>query len=266
VSAIISFNYLGLATSPDFGQVALKIGVPNSELYTEIEALTRYGGRHICRCHDSDLELGAMLLERLIPGRDLTTVSDHTERTHIAARLSAALPVPLVGQGGHPLPRVAEWASRAFARARRENICGSQMLSLIDTAEGMLGEIETPDRPLVLLHGDLNHWNILQDGDTWKAIDPKGAIGVRCMEAARYILNELEFLGPEHRQSGLAEMIRVIGAEMGESPHFVAACAFLDSVLSTCWSFEEYERRDLSAQVDQCGFLWEEYQRTAAGG
>lgn len=139
------------------------------------------------------------------------------------------------------------------------------MLSLVDAAEGMLGEIETPDRPLVLLHGDLNHWNTLRAGDGWKAIDPKGAVGVRCLEAGRYIINELDLLSPAKRQPGLDGMTSTIGAEMGEPPHAIAACAFYDSVLSTCWSFEEHERRDLSAQVDRCAFLLRDTGASAAG-
>ncbi len=269
VSPVISINYLCFARSPDFGEVALKIGIPDTELFTEIEALTRYRGRQICNCFDHDPQLGAMLLERIIPGDDLTTVQDPIERTYIAARLAAVLPIALSSAetgAGYRLPRVSEWAARAFARIRRENIAGPRMLFLVDAAEELLGEIEAPDRPLVLLHGDLNHWNILRDGDGgWRAIDPKGAIGVRCLEAARYMINEIELLERYQWELALDRMVSVIGAEMGEPRHIVAACAFFDSALSTCWSFEEHERRDLTAHVDRCGFFLDEYRRIRSG-
>lgn len=61
------------AVSPVFGQVVLKIGVPHPELFTEMETLSIFQGRAICRCYDADASLGALLLERIMPGRDLTT-------------------------------------------------------------------------------------------------------------------------------------------------------------------------------------------------
>jgi len=265
LSPVISYNYLCFAESPDYGPVALKIGVPNPELDTEIEALIRYASRNVCRCHEADIELGAMLLERLSPGDDLTTVPDSAERIRIAAQLAAALPVPMAERaGGHPLPTLGRWSERAFARARREGIVGPAMLEMIGAAEQVLPEIETPARPRVLLHGDLNHWNILRAGDGWKAIDPKGAVGVRCFEAARFVLNELEMLGPRAAADALEPMLAAIAAAMGEPVHIIAACAFFDSVLSTCWSFEEQGGRDLGDQVRRCGFLLEGYRRLHA--
>ncbi|MFO8061207.1 MAG: aminoglycoside/hydroxyurea antibiotic resistance kinase, partial [Bacillota bacterium] len=48
----MSSNFVCPARSPDFGRVVLKVGVPHPELFTEMRALGRYGGRGICRCWD----------------------------------------------------------------------------------------------------------------------------------------------------------------------------------------------------------------------
>jgi streptomycin 6-kinase len=260
VSGVISFNYVGFAESPDYGPVALKIGVPQPELYTEMRALQLYEGNHICRCYEHDTELGAMLLERILPGRDLTTVADRSERTEIAARLITGLPLPCSNEPG--LPAFGDWIRRAFARVRREGKASEGFLQLVQTAEELHNELQHDGRPPHLLHGDLNHWNMLYDaaGDDWKAIDPKGAIGPRCLEAGRFILNEMEFAGAPASPGDVASMAEAVGAAAGEPAHLMARCAFLDSVLSTCWTLEEHVSRDMSAAEDRCRALLEVYQ------
>ena len=47
------------------------------------------------------------------------------------------------------------------------------------------------DDPDVLLHGDLHHDNILQNGDDWVVIDPKGVIGESAYEVAAFIRNPI---------------------------------------------------------------------------
>lgn len=265
-SDVMSINYICFAESPDFGGVALKIGVPHSDLFTEMKALAAFEGRNMCRCYDSDAQLGAMLLERISPGRDLTTVASGSERTRIAARLIADLPVPVAGLCGFPL--VSEWMERAFARVRRERIAGDRMLWLVDEAEALFPLLRLAGGPDVLLHGDLNHWNILEDGRSggWKAIDPKGAAGPGCWEAGRYIINELEMVPAGEHAARLDEMTRVISRKTGGQAHVIALCAFLDKVLSTCWSFEEHVRDDRTALVDGCEFLLEGYRRIRRQG
>ena len=260
-SPVMSYNYVCFATTAAHGPVALKIGFPHPEHDTESEALRQLNGRHTCRLIDHDADFGALLLERLVPGVDLTTVPSAEARTLIAADLAACLPKPLASPPGRPLPRVADWTARAFARARHEGRAPDQLLRLLDLAEQALGELESPARPLVLLHGDLNHWNILRAGASWKAIDPKGAIGVPCFEAGRFVLNELNMTPQEQRGAALAGMLAVFAAAMGEPEWVVAACAFVDSVLSTCWSYEEHPHGDLEDKTDTCVFLSKAYRR-----
>ena len=50
-----------------------------------------------------------------------------------------------------------------------------------------------------LLHGDLHHENILQRGDTWIAIDPKGVIGELEYEIGAFMRNPIDsLLGPDY--------------------------------------------------------------------
>lgn len=236
----LSYNLICFADSPVHGSVVLKVGVPNPELFTEMKALSLYAGRGICACYDADVELGALLLERIVPGHDLRCVENRAERFQIAAGLFGALPVAL--EGDHGFPSYVDWVGRAFARARAEGRVSADLLALVDVAEGYFREIDSPARPHLLLHGDLHHMNILQDRDgTWKAIDPKGVIGVACMGAARFMQNEFGMGDPADRLDRLEQMAAVFGERLREPKAVLARCAFVEHVLATCWSAEENE-------------------------
>lgn len=257
-SEIMSYNYVCFADSPDFGQVALKVGIPHFDLHTEMTAIQLYAGRNICRCHAQDKELSAMLLERIRPGFDLTMVANSQERVQIAADLVAHLPLPLSRDCG--LPLWSDLARKTFGKLRAGGTCGEGMLRLTEKAEELILELENSGRPRVLLHGDLNHWNILKAGDgQWKAIDPKGQVGVACMEAGRFMLNELEIAAPKSPTQLMDNMTAVISEKMGEPRWVLALTAFLDKALSTSWKFEEHQVRNLSADVAECEFLHNYY-------
>ena len=256
-SRYMSYNLVYFACSPEYGAVVLKIGCPNPELYTALSALSLYRGRGMCRCLDSDRELGAMLLERIVPGADLTTVPGLAARSRIAAELIAVPPIP--GEGLSGFPTYAGWMRKAFDRARHERVVGVRMSGLIGRAEALYADEIAPGRREMLLHGDLNPTNILRDSDGgWRAIDPKGALGPACLEAGRFVINEIEALDPSALQGGIGTMTSIIGERLGETPKTIAACAFIDCVLSTCWSVEEnMPQPSLGTAIDRCAVLLE---------
>ncbi|WP_054948605.1 aminoglycoside phosphotransferase family protein [Numidum massiliense] len=278
----LSYNFVCFAESPAFGEVVLKIGVPHSELYTEMRALSFFDGRRMCKLYDTSEALGALLIERIRPGTDLTALASNSERIAIAAEVISTLYVP--SPTDCVLPTYGEWLEGAFQRAREENVVGEQMLHFIATAERLFQEIAAPHRPQVLLHGDLHHYNILQDeGGSWKAIDPKGVVGVPCLEPARFMENQLDMVSAADKANCLQEMIAVFSHKFGESQRTMASCLFVDAVLSTCWHFEDRtdgarggegvgdksldaptereeheereEREKLNAAIDQCALI-----------
>ena len=64
-SFLLSYNYVCAVTRSDGTPAVLKIGVPNRELTSEINALRLYAGRGACRLLEADAGLGMLLLERL---------------------------------------------------------------------------------------------------------------------------------------------------------------------------------------------------------
>ena len=86
---LLSYNYVCAATQKDGSEAVLKIGVPNPELTSEINALTLYNGQGACRILEADPENGMLLLERLQPGTMLASLGDDDQATGIAAEVAA---------------------------------------------------------------------------------------------------------------------------------------------------------------------------------
>jgi streptomycin 6-kinase len=238
-SPATSLNYLEFTTTADGKPIALKVGVPHSELYTEIKALALFDGRRAVRLLDADRELGALLLVRLRPGTMLWQLGDNVQETQIAAQIVRALHAPAPAL--HGLPDFTRWVQRAFHLTRTEWDADERMpRDLLDRAERAFDAIEQSTPQRVVLHGDLHHENILYDDALgWTAIDPKGVIGAPILEVGRFVQNQLPAGGPPRRAALVRERIQVLSAELGYAPEAVAASALVDCVLSHCWSFED---------------------------
>ncbi len=140
------------------------------------------------------------------------------------------------------LPTYKEWLDQAFGRARKEGKVGRKMLALIDRAEELFTEIKDKTDSQLLLHGDLHHWNILKDDQVgWKAIDPKGVVGPACMEAARFIDNQLDLVEEKEKFTHFKEMTEVFADEFNQPKEIIVGCYFVLRVLSTCWLAEVAE-------------------------
>jgi streptomycin 6-kinase len=236
----MSMNYIEFTTTADGMPVALKVGVPHAELFTEMEALRLYGGRGAARLLGADRELGAILMQRLQPGTMLWHLGDNRRETEIAASIMRELPVPTPSV--HDLPTFARWVERAF-RLTRTAWDPHELMprDLIDRAEEAFREIDGNATCHVVLHGDLHHENILLDDRSgWTAIDPKGVIGPPCLEVGRFLQNQLPSgLTAERLEEIVRERVQILSAELGYSPQILAASGLVDCVLSHCWGFED---------------------------
>ncbi|MFW5980720.1 MAG: aminoglycoside phosphotransferase family protein [Halanaerobiaceae bacterium] len=255
----LSYNLICFGISPEWGKVVIKIGVPHPDLFSEMTAISLYRGKNICRCYDKDEELGAMVLEKISPGFDLTFLDSDKDKIEIASDLITNLYIKIDKIYG--LPAYGEWLDKAFTGAREMNIAGEKMYSLIDTAEEFFQELEAEDFPRVLLHGDLHHFNILKDREKdWRIIDPKGVIGIPVLEPARFMENQLHMIKEQEKLECLNYMIKIFSKKLKVSPEFTAKALLVDYVLSTCWSFEEQAppeklRQELQGNINDCELI-----------
>ena len=240
-----TYNYLEFAHSQDFGPVVLKIGFPNPELITEIKTLKIYQMRAgAVRLLDWDLEKGALLLERILPGRDLTSLSDYRKATQIAGRAMINLHTP--APQGNDFPTMEKWC-QGFARYQQHHIhrTGPLPNRLCADASDLAGDLLSSGEKRYLLHGDLHHGNLLLKGpDTWVVIDPKGVIGEFACEIGPYLCNPVPSLiqRPELAKI-MGNRLHILGEITGLDKKRMAAWSFCRAVLAAIWSVEEGENQ-----------------------
>lgn len=77
-----------------------------------------------------------------------------------------------------------------------------------------------------VLHGDLHHDNILQDGNDWKIIDPHGVIGFPINEVWAFVQD-------------IDNDIPFIAKYFGFPVDDIKKCYFMHSLLSSIWAMED---------------------------
>lgn len=241
--ANLSYNYVAPATHADGQPVVLKVGIPNRELLTEIAALDAYAGHGSARLLASDTDRGALLVERLLPGTPLATLTpdDDARATTIAADVMRQLwrPAP----ADDPFPTIADWAhGLARLRAEFDGGVGPFPRRLVEQAEALFAELLPSQAASVLLHGDLHHDNILSATRApWLALDPKGLIGEPAYEVGSLLRNPMPYLlaWPDVARI-LDRRVAQLADELGLDKARLRGWGIAQAVLSGWWSYEDH--------------------------
>lgn len=234
----LSYNYVAPAVRADGAAVVLKLGVPNPELLAEIAALRLYDGRGSVALLDADPDLGALLLERLRPGRLLAQLTDDEKATMIAAQVMRQLWRPAPAE--HSFPTVAQWAA-GLQRLRAEFGGGSGPFpaAIVATAERLFAELLGSMAEPLVLHGDLHHYNILAaERQPWLAIDPKGVVGEAAYEVGALLRNRLEGVPDPGRL--LARRVDQLVDVLELDRERIIGWGVAQAVLSAWWSYEDH--------------------------
>lgn len=207
------------AGSDDAGrEIVLKIPDWDSEERHAIPSLLAFattGGMPILQY---DPETGAVVMPRLCPG---TTLEDRPEEEAVDICIDVIQRLREVhAKPGPPLDAwYAEFRTAPDTPLVREAVWISR--HLLDTAPAPR-----------LLHADLHHGNILQHGDGWLAIDPKGMGGDPSFEIAGFMRNPLnrppDALIQKRRLERFAE-------RLGDPPERLWGWAFVQTLLSATW-------------------------------
>jgi len=234
----LSYNYVAPATLADGTEIVLKVGVPNPEQCTEIEALQIYNGRSAVRLLDADPDKGILLLDRLTPGEMLTTITDDDEATRLAAQVMQNLWQPLPAE--HNFPSVADWAN-GLAELRKEFGGGTGPFEekLVETAESLFTDLLASSSETVLLHGDLHHYNILSMGDGWTVIDPKGIAGEPAYEVGALLRNPFTIFDEPELKRITARRLDILAETLVLDRERLRQWSLAQAVLSAWWSYED---------------------------
>ncbi len=232
----LSYNYVVPAERNDGTKVIVKVGCPNRELFTEVEALRTFSGNGAVPVLDMNAELGAFLLPYLEPGTTLKNVQEKDDRQ--ATEIAADVMRRLHSNTSHSsnFPHVSDWV-KTFEHVKESGTIPTQLLT---TATELFHELDATKSEEKLLHGDLHHENILFDQQRgWLAIDPKGVIGDPAYETARFLHNPPGWTSAGDPLAAVKIRIDILASAMGFDAKRIAKWAFIDCLLSAAWTVEE---------------------------
>lgn len=220
----------------DGRRVVLKVVKHPGDEWRSGEIVNAFDGRGMVRVYEH-LD-GAMLLERLDPGNalvDLALAGRDEEATAILAEVIGAMsPHGLVSC----CATVQDWA-KSFSRyvASGDDQVPAPLVMQAHRLYADLCDSQTNRR---LLHGDLQHYNVLFDRDRgWLAIDPKGVIGEIEYEIGAALRNPGErpdlFVGPVTIERRLRQFTSALRVNYSRA----LAWGFAQAVLSAIWLVED---------------------------
>jgi streptomycin 6-kinase len=200
------------------------------------EVLRGFGGSGVVRVYEA--ELGAVLLERLEPGEELVSLvrrGDDEEATRILAQVIEKLanhtPPP-------QCPTVADWG-RAFERYVQS---GDQQApaALVREAHELFDDLTASQRTTMLLHGDLQHYNVLFDNNRgWVAIDPKGVVGEIEYEIGALLRNPVEQPELFTNLATIERRLEILTSSLPLNYERSLRWSFAQAVLSAIWDIED---------------------------
>jgi streptomycin 6-kinase len=217
-------------------RVVLKITKTSSDESHSGKVLRAFAGDGVVRVYESETD--AVLLERLDPGEHLVELvkrGDDEEATRILAQVIEKL----AHRDAPPeCPTVADWG-RGFDRYLES---GDQQIArdLVLDARRVYQDLTSSQRTTMLLHGDLQHYNVLFDKERgWVAIDPKGVVGELEYELGALLRNPVEL--PElYKDPAIFNRRLDILTDLLHLDHSRALnWARAQSVLSRIWTIED---------------------------
>jgi streptomycin 6-kinase len=220
----------------DVVPVVLKLARRSGDEWGAGSVIQAFAGRGMVRVFE--VGEGAVLLERLVPGTELARLSlagQDEEATDIVASVVERLVADHVPPG---VPTIHDWAI-GFARYLESG--DSQIpRSLVEPAQAWYLWLANSQNATQLLHGDLQHYNILQDSDRgWVAIDPKGVVGEQEYELGASFRNPAERLAEFVFPRMVERRLTRIGARLSTDLQRVLAWTYAQAVLSALWMVED---------------------------
>ena len=216
--------------------VVVKIAREPGDEWRGGEIAAAFGGRGVVQVHDH--AAGAVLLERLEPGTPLVTLALEDRDDEATEILAALLRRMSPGDPPAGCATVEAWGL-GFARYLAMN--NAQIpRELVLHAQRVYSELAAAQREPALLHGDLQHYNVLHDERRgWVAIDPKGVVGELEYEIGAALRNPNERPDLCASPEAIERRLEIFRAALGIDVDRARAWAFAQAVLSAIWSVED---------------------------
>lgn len=192
----------------DGSPAVLKLANPHMEGEHEVHGLRFWDGDPTVRLFAADEELGAMLLERCLPGTTLRSRSEAEQDCVIAGLLKRMWRPPITPHPFRPLSVMTkQWSELTLADVEKWPDAG-----LVREGLRLFDELRQTAQAEVLLATDLHAGNVLRaEREPWLVIDPKPFVGDPAYDATQHLFNCTERLrsdpnGIFHRMGDLLDV------------------------------------------------------------
>jgi streptomycin 6-kinase len=227
----LSYNYV-LTGFQGSKAVILKLGLDIDGFKREAAALMAFEGSGVVEVLSENT--GLLLVECAVPGVSLKSYFPDKDdgAINITANVIKRLhkvPIP----SPHAFPHIKDWLAVLDCDLK----IPAKTLQKARELRDQLLKTAASD---VLLHGDLHHDNILQNGNDWVVIDPKGVIGEPAYEVAAFIRNPMPELLTHDSSPNIIHNRITQFSELLELPsQRIFDWCFVQAVLSWVWAIED---------------------------
>lgn len=118
-------------------------------------------------------------------------------------------------------------------------------VKIVDRAKSIFKDLCANSSNDIILHGDLHHDNILQNGTSWSVIDPHGYVGDPCAEVGPMIFNPLGCF-PKHlpMEKVIESRLNILAEMLPFDLERIKAWAFCLALRSAAWDIEGFGSPD----------------------
>jgi len=224
-----------------FGQrrgqpVVLKVLRQPGDEWHSGEVLAAFEERAVVRVYE--YTAGALLLEHLRPGTSLVQLVLAGRDDEAIGILSDVIGAMAPGAAPSSTPSVLDWA-RAFDRYAASGDARIPQ-DLVAEAYAVYVRLCQSQSRVRLLHGDLQHYNILLDAQRgWLAIDPKGVVGEPEFEIGAVLRNPYERPGVFAQPAVVERRLERFANKLAIDPGRALSWGFAQAVLSAVWTVED---------------------------
>jgi streptomycin 6-kinase len=234
----LSYHFVAPCVLRENGtRAVLKIGFPepDSIVFSEAKMLGHFDGNGAVKLLQFDENRCSLLLERLLPGEDLTELCQKNDGQATAIATDIMRKIWDVPFKSNDFPDLEKWTA-SFRQAENTNFSQRHFETTREFFDELINSSEQRS-----LHGDLHHQNILSaEREPYLAIDPKGIIGDIGFEIAVFLNNPRGWiLSHPNRRQILEKRIEQFSRAFEIEPLELRKWAYAEAILSAWWTFED---------------------------
>ncbi|MBM3468786.1 MAG: streptomycin phosphotransferase [Alphaproteobacteria bacterium] len=217
--------------------LVLKVGFDRQGIEREARALKAFQGHGCVSLHKVDVEKGALLIGRVLPGISLKSYFPHDDLKAVekAVDVMSSLHKASSSSGDASFPTLHEWLSGLDSSPNIPH-------TPLQKARSLAARLLKTSQKAVLLHGDLHHENILSFEEGWVAIDPKGVWGEPAFEVGAFVRNPVpDLLNLSNVHHIINQRIDQFSSLLNIEKSRLREWSFVESILSACWALEDNE-------------------------